>query len=101
LSLKALAVFEACGLPPFSLTKPRNFKVAGQAKLVSQNFSFGKASIITINCQKAGPKPPWFTTTLTSLSGTVILEKGKDRVLAVLPDRKSETVSEWFNSLDA
>jgi transposase len=29
---------------------------------------------------------------------TVILDKDKDGVLAVLPDRKGETVSEWFKS---
>jgi hypothetical protein len=28
----------------------------------------------------------------------VILDKDKDRVLAVLPDRKAETVSRWFKS---
>jgi transposase len=29
---------------------------------------------------------------------TVILDKDNDRVLAVLPDRKAETVSAWFKS---
>jgi transposase len=29
---------------------------------------------------------------------TVILDKGNDRVLEVLPDREAETVAEWFKS---